>query len=35
VHYTGGSLTKTVQVTPVSSIQGVGYVTVLQWFPSP
>lgn len=35
VHYSGGLLTKTVQVAPVASLQGVGYVTVLQWFPTP
>ncbi len=35
VHYSGGSLTKTVQVTPVADLQGLSYVTVLQWFPAP
>jgi rod shape-determining protein MreC len=35
VRYSGGSLTKSVFVTPVASLEGVGYVTVLQWFPAP
>jgi cell shape-determining protein MreC len=35
VHYSGGSNTKTVQVKPVADLQGVGEVTVLQWFPAP
>jgi rod shape-determining protein MreC len=35
VSYSGGSLTKSVQVAPVANLQGVGYVTVLQWFPTP
>jgi len=35
VHYSGGALTKTVQVVPVADLQGLSYVTVLQWFPAP
>lgn len=35
VHYSPGSLTKTVEITPLASVQGVGEVTVLQWFPAP
>ena len=35
VHYSGGALTKTVQVTSVADLQGLSYVTVLQWFPAP
>jgi rod shape-determining protein MreC len=35
VHYSDGSLTKSVEVKPIASLQGLGYVTVLQWFPTP
>jgi rod shape-determining protein MreC len=35
VRYSAGSLTKSVQVAPLANLQGVGDVTVLQWFPAP
>lgn len=35
VHPADGSLTKTIQITPVANLQGVDEVTVLQWFPAP
>jgi rod shape-determining protein MreC len=35
VHYAGGSLTKTVLVEPLANLEGVGYVSVMQWFPAP
>ena len=34
VHYSGGLLTKSVLVTPLAQLSGLGYVTVLQWFPA-
>lgn len=35
VHYKNGYLTKTVFVTPEATLQGLDYVTVMQWFPAP
>lgn len=35
VRHSGGSLTKTVLVTPLADLSGLSYVTVLQWFPAP
>jgi rod shape-determining protein MreC len=34
VHYSAGSLTKTVKVKPIAGLQGFAEVTVLHWFPA-
>ncbi|MGO8874652.1 MAG: rod shape-determining protein MreC [Acidimicrobiales bacterium] len=35
VHYTRGTLTKSVLVTPVADLSGLSTVTVILWFPAP